>query len=148
MSFEGMKMVNITLIGESQAKDGAKFYFMGPQKECDGCKLRSVCLNLNEMSLYRISKLRDQMHDCALVGGKARVVEVEVMPQSSVVPKKYAMEGSVITFKGPECSRMDCKNYRICHPPGVVEGRKYSISKIEGNADCLIGEELVLVELI
>lgn len=137
----------ITVIGEGQAKAGNRFYFMGPQTECEKCKLRNICFNLEVGALYEITGVRDQLHDCSLNEDKVRVVEVEKRSRDAVAPKKSAIEGSIITFHEPECERMDCKNYLVCHPPATEDGKKYTVVKIEGSVDCPIGENLVFVGL-
>jgi len=141
-------MVTVTLISESQAKVGNRFYFMGSQPECEDCKLKTVCLNLESGNLYRIKGVRNQTHNCSLSEDKARIVEVEIMPFDSVAIKRSAVEGSVITFKEPECKEFGCKNYCRCHPTGISSGRKYSIVSIEGDAECPVGHKLVLTKFI
>lgn len=141
-------MAAITLISESQAKQGHRFYYMGPQLDCKECKLKTVCFNLEQGAMYEIKALRDQAHDCTFNEDRVRVVEVEKIPQRTAVPKKSAIEGSVITFQDIECGRMDCSNYRICHPAAVENGKKYSVKEIEGDVDCPIDEKLVFVRLL
>ncbi|MCL1811552.1 MAG: UPF0179 family protein [Methanomassiliicoccaceae archaeon] len=140
-------MAAITLISESQAKEGNRFYYMGPQLECRECHLKGVCFNLEQGSMYAITAVRDQTHNCSLTEDTVRVVEIKKVAQRSAVPKKSAIEGSLITFQKPGCGRLDCGNYRICHPYAVEDKKKYSVIEIEGDAECLIGEELVLVKL-
>ena len=141
-------MVNITLIGESMARVGAEFYFIGEQEDCSDCKLKKACLNLKEGSLYKITGVREQVHPCALVEDNAKIVEVDAVPRPSTIPKKQAMEGSMITFKAPDCGRMDCGNYIRCHPPCMVAGGKYLVSDTEGDVVCPIGKKLVFAKLI
>ncbi len=140
-------MPSITLISEAQAKAGGTFYYFGPQPECEGCKLKGVCTNLEIGSMYEITSVRGQTHDCAVNEDKVRAVEIKKVPQRASVPKKSAIEGGLITFKRQECGRPDCSNYRSCHPYALEDGGKYSIISIEKDAECLIGEKLVLVKL-
>ena len=140
-------MAAITLISEAQARKGGRFHYLGPQPECSECKLKSVCFNLEQGNLYEITEVRGQTHECALNEDRVRVVEIKKVAQRSVAPKKSAIEGIVITFQGQECGRMDCANYAGCHPGALMNGKKYSVIEIEGNAECLIGQELVLVKL-
>jgi len=139
-------MAAITLISESQAKKGNKFYYLGPQ-ECGECKLKEVCFNLELGSMYEITATRSQTHECAFNEDKVRVVEIKKVPQRSTVPKKAAIEGGIITFKEQKCGMLDCKNYRLCHPYALESGKKYSVIDIEGDIECPIGEGLVLVKL-
>ena len=140
-------MAAITLVSESQAKKGNRFYYMGPQFECKECKLKGVCLNLEQGSLYEIMAVRDQTHDCVFNEDRVRVAEIKKVAQSAAVPKKSAIEGSVITFQEQSCGRMDCVHYRKCRPYAMENGKKYSVIEIDGNTDCLIGEDLVFVKL-
>ncbi|MCL1978755.1 MAG: UPF0179 family protein [Methanomassiliicoccaceae archaeon] len=140
-------MAAITLISESQAKEGNKFYYLGPQSECRECRLKGVCFNLEKGSMYEITAVRDQTHECAFNEDRVRVVEIRKVAQRSAVPKKSAIEGSVITFQEQECGRMDCANYGRCRPCALENGKKYSVIEIEGDAECPAGETLVLVKL-
>ena len=140
-------MVSITLISLPLAKEKVRFYYLGPQSECENCKLKKVCANLEQGSMYEVTSVRTQTHDCALNEDKVRVVEVNKVPQRSAVPKKSAIEGGIITFKEPECQNVDCKNYRSCHTYGLENGKKYKIISIEGSADCPIHKDLVMVML-
>jgi len=140
-------MPAITMLSESQAKKGNMFYYLGPQTECGDCKLKDVCLNLEGGSLYEITAVRSQTHNCVLNEDKVRVVEIKKVAQRSTVPKKSAIEGGIITFKEQKCGRLDCKNYRLCKPYALESGKKYSVLDIEGDAECPIGESLVLVKL-
>ncbi|MDR0309701.1 MAG: UPF0179 family protein [Candidatus Methanoplasma sp.] len=140
-------MAAITLISEAQAKMGNRFYYLGPQFECRDCKLKGVCMNLEQGSMYEITAVRGQTHDCTFNEDKVRVVEIKKIAQRSVVPKKSAIEGSVITFQEPACWMLDCENYRNCHPYALERGKKYSVVGIEGNAECPIGQDLVVVKL-
>jgi uncharacterized protein (UPF0179 family) len=140
-------MAAITLVSGSQAREGGRFYYMGPQSECRGCKLKGVCFNLEQGAMYEITAVRDQKHECEFNEDIVRVVEIKKVAQRAAVPKKSAIEGSVITFQKPECGRLDCENYRICHPYALDNGKKYSVIEIEGNAECPVGEGLVLVKL-
>jgi len=140
-------MAAITLISESQAKEGNRFYYLGPQAECADCKLKEVCFNLEQGSMYEIKAVRGQTHDCAFNEDKVRVVEIAKVAQRSAVPKKSAIEGGLITFKEQKCGMLECKNYRLCRPYALESGKKYSVTEIEGDAECLLGEKLVLVKL-
>jgi uncharacterized protein (UPF0179 family) len=141
-------MVSITLVSIPQAKEGEKFYYLGPQPECEDCKLKKVCVNLEEGSMYEITSVREQVHDCVLNEDKVRVVEVNKTPSLSAVPKKSAIVGGIITFKVPECMMLDCIHYRTCHPPSQRDGRKYTVISIDGSAECPIYDDLVQVKLL
>lgn len=141
-------MAVVTMLSESQAKVGNQFYFMGPQLECRECKLKAVCFNLEQGALYEVTGIRDQVHDCVFNEDKVRAVEIEKKARNATAPKRSTVEGSVITFQEPDCGRMDCINYRSCHPTAMESGKKYSVVGIDGSVDCPIGENLVHVRLI
>lgn len=143
-----MKMVLITLVGESQARVGGRFCFMGPQIECKECRLRSVCFNLEQGSMYEITALRDQKHDCMLTEAPAHVVEVVKIPTESAVPRKFAIDGSVITFQIPKCEQLGCDHYWNCHPAGIADGRKCSIVGVGREIPCPAGEKMVSVRMV
>jgi Uncharacterized protein conserved in archaea len=140
-------MVMITLIGEAQARIGNRFYYIGPLTECKECKLKGVCFNLEPGHLYEVKGLRDAEHDCAIHESKARVVEVEKVPIPLAVNGKKAIEGSKITFETMKCDSIGCENYGFCHPWGIKDGMKLSVSDIIGDLDCPKGEKRVLVKL-
>lgn len=141
-------MVLITLIGESQAKPGKRFYFMGPQTDCKECRLRAVCFNLEQGSQYEVVALRDQKHECMATEDTVRAVEVEKVPIAGAVPKKIAIDGSMVTFSAPQCEQLGCENYMRCHPVGIEKEKKFSIVGIDGDAECPIGSDIVLVRMI
>jgi len=141
-------MVSLTLISEPQAVEGGRFYYFGPQPECNDCKLKKVCIGIDKGSLYEIVAVRDQTHDCAVSEDKVKVVEVRKVAQISAVPKKSAIEGGVITFRTPDCSRLDCGNYRLCHPYAVEDGMKYTVTEIEEGTGCPVDKDLIFVKLL
>lgn len=140
-------MVLITLIGEEQAKVGNRFYYMGPQTDCKECRLKGVCFNLEPGRQYEITSLRDTKHDCEVYEGGVRVVEVEKKPTIATIPKKVAIEGSVITYDDSDCARMGCEHWQHCHPIGIRAGDKLSVTDIVGKVDCPIKDDLMLVKL-
>ena len=141
-------MVMVTLIGESQARIGNRFYFIGPLTECKECRLKGVCFNLESGALYEVTGLRDTSHECLEHEGRARVVEVEKRPAPASVPRKAAMEGSVVTFQSPRCDRIGCEHWIHCHPIGMSDGQKLTITDVEEDIECPVGEQLSLVKLI
>jgi uncharacterized protein (UPF0179 family) len=141
-------MALITLIGESQAKVGNRFYFIGPQPECNECKLKGVCFNLDNGSLYEITEIRKQVHECESNEDHVRAVVVTKVPTDSTVPKKQAIDGSIITFKAPECGQLGCEYYRRCHPIGVEDGKKYSVVGTFGDVVCPVGQKIVFAKMM
>ncbi|PJB22268.1 MAG: hypothetical protein CO114_00925, partial [Euryarchaeota archaeon CG_4_9_14_3_um_filter_38_12] len=70
-------MVLVTLVGEKIAKKDNEFIYIGSLPECRGCKLKTVCFNLDEGRRYKITNIRDIHHDCKIHEGGVRIVEVE-----------------------------------------------------------------------
>ena len=149
---ECVGMVLVTLIGCEQARVGNRFYYcasLSDCKECKGCKLRSVCFNLDSGSLYEIKSLRDTEHECALNESKVRVVEVEKKPFRAVVSKKLAIDGSMITFEPQVCTNLGCENYGLCHPDNVKSGDKLSVKDVIEDITCpLTDDKLTVVRLM
>ncbi len=141
-------MVLVTLIGESQAHIGNRFYYLGPITSCKECRLKGVCFNLELGSLYEVTALRDTMHDCLEYESGARVVEVEKIPAIAAVAKKQAIDGSMITFQSGKCENYGCEYWFKCHPVGIKDGQKLSITEIIEDIDSPCEESLVLVKLV
>ncbi len=140
-------MVLITLVSEDSAKEGFSFYYMGPMDGCKECKLKSVCLNLEKGSGYRITALRSQSHDCIETGDRSKVVEVEKIGTPAAMQKKYAIEGSMVTFQEVDCRKRCCVNWFRCHPPSDIAGNKVTVLNVDGDIECHHGEQMVLVTL-
>ncbi len=140
-------MVLITLVGETQARVGNRFYFMGPQTECKECRLKGVCFNLEPGRLYEVTSVRDTKHECNMHESGVRVVEVEKRPTLVCVPKKLAIEGSMITFEERNCARMGCDKWFQCHPICIESGEKLPVYEVIEDARCPIGDDLVVVKL-
>ncbi|MDR2866377.1 MAG: UPF0179 family protein [Methanomassiliicoccaceae archaeon] len=140
-------MVLITLIGETQARIGNRFYFMGPLTECKECRLRGVCFNLEPGSLYEVVALRDTQHDCPIHEGSVRVVEVERKPMAAAVLQKHAIDGSTITFDKLQCNTIGCENRAYCAPASLKDGMRFRITDIVGDLECCEGRDIVLVKL-
>ncbi len=140
-------MVLITLIGKEQAHIGNRFYFIGPLTECRDCKLKGVCFNLEPGHQYEVTNLRDTEHDCEVFNDKVRVVELEKIPTKATVQKKVVIEGSMITYESNDCARLGCEHYAECHPVGLENGDKRTVTDIIGKVDCPVFDSLVLVKL-
>ncbi|HIJ00455.1 MAG TPA: UPF0179 family protein, partial [Candidatus Methanomethylophilaceae archaeon] len=126
----------ITLIGKRQAKEGAHFIYLGPLSECKECRLRGVCLNMEQGALYEVTRLRDVTHDCDVHDEGVCVVEVEKKPRKITVPMKVALEGGTITYDEPKCECVGCQNHRFCHPLGLRPGSKITITSLGKDVTC------------
>jgi len=140
-------LVIITLAGEHQARVGVEFAYRGPLTECRDCKLKGVCFNLAAGSRYRITSVRDVKHECRIHEDGVRVVEVDKVPISCAVPRKFALEGSTLTFEQPKCSSVGCPNWRSCHPVGVEKGMRMKVSQSEHDILCPDGLRMTQVSL-
>lgn len=139
----------ITLVGKAIAKEGSEFYYIGPAEECDGCKLRNVCHNLEEGTRFRVTSVRGQEHACALLEDEPVVaVEVEKTTTPAILPKKGLLEGITITYSVSKCDEIGCPNYGLCHPVGKTEGSKYSVARMGNDVECPRGDRLVAVDLL
>ncbi|MBR6204390.1 MAG: UPF0179 family protein [Candidatus Methanomethylophilaceae archaeon] len=138
----------VTLLGKSQAETGKEFYYLGPLNECRDCKLKGVCFNLEPGSRYRVVEVRPQTHEChEFMDDEATAVVVEKIPTPAAVPKKQAIDGSMITYQESKCQNIGCENYRLCHAEGKAEGSKYLVSSVKGDMECPIGNKMVRVDL-
>ena len=71
----------ITLIGTKLATIGMEFTFIGATPECDTCKLRNTCINLEPTRRYRVMGTRGELvHDCPIHEAGVRAVEVAESP--------------------------------------------------------------------
>jgi uncharacterized protein len=141
---------SITLIGVSLAKTGTEFVFNGPANECETCKLKNTCLNLDVGRRYKIVAVRGNMrHDCALHDIGVKAVEVVESPSVVAIDSKNAFIGSRILYRQNECEVFNCNIYELCHPDGLAREEKYTISQVLGDAPgrCPEGKSLKLVEL-
>ena len=140
----------ITLIGSEVAVEGYEFIFRGAAAECRTCRLKNACLNLHEGSKYRLIKLRDApVHECPLHEGGVKAVEVVETPFLVAVESRKAFEGSKVVYNPVECGETRCTMYELCHPTGLEEGDKCTITKVVGNIpeSCSKGISLKVVEL-
>ncbi|MHC1570745.1 MAG: UPF0179 family protein [Methermicoccaceae archaeon] len=140
----------ITLIGSEVATEGYEFIFRGGATECRTCRLKNACLNLHEGSKYRVVRLRDApVHDCPLHEGGVKAVEVVEAPFLVAIESRKAFAGSKVVYTPVECGENGCSMYELCHPMGLDEGDKCTITRVVGNMpeSCPKGISLKLVEL-
>jgi uncharacterized protein (UPF0179 family) len=139
----------VTLIGIELAKPGLEFVYEGPQPGCEGCKVYKVCNNLVPGKRYRIIGVRTgTTHECRLHHGGARVVEVIDAPIVALINAERAIVNSKIQFEST-CHITACRGYDLCNPEGIIEGARYLVGEVLGNAPegCERGRVLKLVEL-
>lgn len=141
--------MTITLIGSKLAKPGVQFIYRGPAVECEKCKLRNVCLNLDDNKMYQVTVVRNgNDHDCLLHDTSVRAVEVVPCPIVVAIESRKVFNGSKIVYEEPKCEKT-CASYVLCHPPGLVSGEKYTIAEVfeDVRGTCDKGLTLKKVEL-
>lgn len=141
--------VKVTLIGKHLARPGVEFVYNGELLECEGCKVQRVCNNLETGKRYRILAVRSQtLHECRLHQDGALAVEVIDSPLIALIPAERAIVNSTIVFE-PICSIETCKSNELCSPEGIINGDRYVVGEVLGNApeECEKGKILKLVEL-
>lgn len=126
----------VSLVGETQAKIGTTFIFLGPLSECRDCKRKTVCFNLEEGTLYEIVSVRDKHHDCNVHEGGVRVVELKNAPIETTIDTKHAIEGSTVSIDKEECLNIGCENYKICFLLGPKSSKKFRVAKVKGDIKC------------
>jgi uncharacterized protein (UPF0179 family) len=139
----------ITLIGTKLATIGMEFTFNGPTPECESCKLRNTCINLEPNRRYRVLGVRGELiHECPIHEAGVRAVEVAESPIIAAIDARKAFPGSKIVFEPARCDQADCSMYEICHPAGLREGERCTIVEVVGEApeECPRGNVLKLVE--
>ena len=138
----------VTLVGTVLAKQGLEFIYEGEAAECDICKVKKACNNLQKGRKYRIVTVRTTHHDCTVHLNGATAVEVMEAPISALISPEMAIVNSKIK---PElsCNKSDCRSFALCRPEGVVDGEKYVVSDVLGNAPdiCEKGRSFKLVEI-
>ena len=139
-------MTLVTLIGERLAKEDEEFIYLGPNNDCRGCKLKTVCFNLKPGRRYKIIDIRDKRHSCELHEGNAAVVEVQELPIIAAIDKELT-EGTAAKIERKECKNIGCDNFELCNNLALQKDRNYKIIKIYEGLDCLIGHELQKAEL-
>ncbi len=138
----------VTLMGTVLAKPNVEFIYEGEVAECDTCKVKKACHNLQKGRKYRIVTVRTTHHDCAVHLNGATAVEVMEASITALINADMAIINSRIK---PElsCNKSDCRSFPLCRPDGVTDGEKYIVVDVLGNASdiCDKGRALKLVEL-
>ena len=138
----------VTLMGTVLAKPNVEFIYEGEVAECETCKVKKACHNLQKGRKYRIVTVRSTHHDCAVHLNGATAVEVMEAPITALINADMAIINSKIK---PElsCNKSDCRSYPLCRPDGVTDGEKYIVIDVLGNASdiCDKGRALKLVEI-
>jgi len=138
----------VTLVGTVLAKPGVEFVYEGEVAECGTCKVKKACNNLTKGHRYRIVTVRSTHHECIIHLNGATAVEVIDAPATMLINADMAMMNSRVKIEF-SCNKTDCRSFSLCHPDGVVEGEKYIIADVVGNAPdiCDKGRALKMVEI-
>ncbi|MDN7011501.1 UPF0179 family protein [Methanoculleus sp. FWC-SCC3] len=140
----------VTLIGAKLAKPGLDFVYEGNScPECESCKVRKVCHNLQPGKRYRVATVRaNTRHDCPVHHEAVVAVDVVEAPIVALISADMAIANSRISYEF-SCPKIECRSYRLCRPDGIIEGAKYVVREVLGNAPdiCERGRALKLVEL-
>ncbi len=138
----------VTLVGTVLAKQGVEFIYEGEAAECDTCKVKKACNNLQIGRKYRIVSVRSTHHECMVHLNGATAVEVLEAPITALINADMAIVNSKIKID-LSCNKSDCRSYPLCRPDGVVDGEKYIVIDVLGNASdiCPKGRALKLVDI-
>jgi len=138
----------VTLVGTVLAKQGVEFIYEGEAAECNSCKVKKACNNLQIGRKYRIVSVRSTHHECMVHLDGATAVEVMEAPVTALINADMAMVNSKIKVD-LSCNKSDCRSYSLCRPDGVVDGEKYIVTDVLGNASdiCPKGRALKLVDI-
>jgi uncharacterized protein (UPF0179 family) len=144
----GDAKAKVTLIGTGLAKTGLEFVYEGEADECGQCKVKKACNNLHRGRKYRIVNVRPTKHECHTHLNGAVTVEVIEAPVTALIGADGAIVNSRIKYEF-SCNKVECRSYELCHPDGIVEGEKYVVGEVLGNAPdiCEKGRALKLVDL-
>ncbi|HET6581057.1 MAG TPA: UPF0179 family protein [Methanoregula sp.] len=138
----------VTLVGTVLAKQGVEFIYEGEAADCNSCKVKKACNNLQVGRKYRIVSVRSTHHECMVHLDGATAVEVMEAPVTALINADMAMVNSKIKVD-LSCNKSDCRSYSLCRPDGVVDGEKYIVTDVLGNASdiCPKGRALKLVDI-
>ncbi|HID74039.1 MAG TPA: UPF0179 family protein [Thermoplasmata archaeon] len=139
-------MTLVTLVGETNAREGFEFIYVGPTPDCRNCKIKNACINLERGVRYRITRIRDVVHDCKL-HDRVRVVEVEPAPVDMAVESRLAVENTIITVEERRCLHLGCEHHPICVPNFFHPGR-YRVVEAGDALTCHRGLDLKAVRLV
>jgi len=138
----------VTLVGTVLARQGTEFIYEGEVADCATCKVKKACNNLQKGRKYRIVTVRTTHHECPVHLNGATAVEVTEAPITLLISPEMAIINSKIK-PDMSCNKSTCKSFALCRPEGIVNGEKYIVADVLGNAPdiCEKGRSLKLVEI-
>jgi Uncharacterized protein conserved in archaea len=125
--------LKITVIGEQLAKPGNTFYFIKEQEECQKCKIKGTCLNLDPGRKYEITSIRNTtLLNCGLHDGGVLAVNVKNAPIEAYIDSKKAIIGSKVSYDPirKETDVEDSDDDELLHPKGLEKGDKCVVKEI------------------
>ncbi len=126
----------ITLVGSRLAKKGEDFVFLGESRECQKCKLKKTCLNLETGRKYRITEIKNNtIHECSIHDTGVLAVEVMPSPIVALIDSKKAIAGAKIVYERPKCTEVEEELQDLVNPEGIKNGDKCTVSLVLGNVD-------------
>ena len=124
----------ITVIGNRLAKPGNTFFFLKEQEECQKCKIRGTCLNLDAGRKYQIVSIRNNtLLNCGLHDGGVIAVNVKNAPINAYIDSKKAITGSKISYDPIQTDRTDSEKSDeddLFNPKGLEKGDKCLVKEI------------------
>ena len=119
------------MIGQSQAKTGGRFEYLGPIKECKDCQFFKVChLNLEKGRIYEVVGVRKITQPCPIHEEKVQTVEVEEPEMEILIDRARSMEGVTISYKRNLCYKFQCPHYEACQPSGLRNTDRLQVVEI------------------
>lgn len=121
----------ITLIGSRLAKEGMDFIFEGESNECNKCKLKNTCLNLEKGRRYKVVRIKTpSVHECFLHDSGVIAVEVVKSPVVAILESRKAIKGAKISYEPPKCKEVPDEMYDLFFPEGLRTGDKCTIINV------------------
>jgi len=124
----------ITVIGERLAKPGNTFFFLKEQEECQKCKIKGTCLNLDAGRKYQIISVRNTtLLNCSLHDSGVLAVNVANAPIDAYVDPKKAIVGSKISYEPIQIEKSESEqldNADLFNPKGLKKGDKCVVKEI------------------
>ncbi len=132
-------MAQVTLLGTLLAKPGLTYIVGRPGPECEPCAFKALCHNLPVGHRYRVARVREVTHPCAVHEGPVRVIEVEPARFETTFVGRGAVAGSTAQFQEKGCGRPDCPSWAVCHPPGLPPGLRVRLLEDRDAPACPAG---------
>lgn len=131
-------MGKISMVGTFLAKEGQIFTYLGEAEECSGCKLNKICQDLVMGRRYKVTAVREKVHECPIhEGGKVTVVEVEEVPLEVSIPSRKALEGALVKLDEEECPLTWCPDHWLCRRNIYgTEGIRVNIISVHEELSC------------